>query len=169
MIPEGGDDVELRGRETTFIQIKSRREHLGNYSQRIAAGYLGELWNRCLGSSPQPDRIQLVLERNVIGLGPGGGQPTARTIKGSIAASIMALNGSDDFLPKTPIVVSTSPQELSISTISDRLGCSPIAAQMCFAELLVRVGALADANGRLTPEECRGLSISDTETSISEY
>src|SRR3546814_1248954 len=43
---------------------------------------------------------------------------------------------------------------------------TPIAAQMCFAELLVRVGALADANGRLAPENYRGLSISDTETSI---
>src|SRR3546814_19466879 len=49
---------------------------------------------------------------------------------------------------------------------SHRLNCTPIAAQMCFAELLVRVGALADANGRLSPESYRGLSISDTETSI---
>src|SRR3546814_13135704 len=37
---------------------------------------------------------------------------------------------------------------------------------MCFAELLVRVGALADANGRLAPENYRDLSISDTDTSI---
>jgi len=37
---------------------------------------------------------------------------------------------------------------------------------MCFAELLVRVGSLADANGRLAPENYRGVSISDTETTI---
>ncbi len=50
--------------------------------------------------------------------------------------------------------------------IVDQLNCSPIAAQMCFAELLVRVGALADANGRLSPGNYRGLSVSDIETSI---
>ncbi len=62
--------------------------------------------------------------------------------------------------------MATSPQEWGISLIVDRLNCAPIAAQMCFAELLVRVGSLADANGRLAPENYRGLSISDTETSI---
>ena len=167
MIPEGGDDVELRGCDRTFIQIKSRREHLGNYSQGATAGYIKDLWSRCLGSSPQPDRLQLVLERNVVGLDPAEGESVGRTISGPITASLMALNGSDNFFPKTTIAVSASPQESSISTISDRLDCSPLAAQMCFAELLVRVGALADANGRLVPEEYRGLSVSDTETAIS--
>jgi hypothetical protein len=62
--------------------------------------------------------------------------------------------------------VATSPQEWAISLIADRLSCAPIVAQMCFADLLVRVGSLADANGRLTSENYRGLSISDTETSI---
>ena len=37
VIPEGGDDVELRGDGTTFIQVKSRREHLGDYSEGAAA------------------------------------------------------------------------------------------------------------------------------------
>lgn len=62
--------------------------------------------------------------------------------------------------------MATSPQEWAISLIVDRLSCAPIAAQMCFAELLIRVGALADANGRLASENYRGLSISDTEISI---
>lgn len=161
MIPEGGDDVELRGEDTTFVQIKSRREHLGNYSGSAAAGHI-KLWSRCLGSSPQPDRLQLVLERDVIGLNPSA----ARAIRGPIAARLVAVTGSDGYLSKTSIVVSASPQESSISTICHRLDCSPIAAQMCFAELLVRVGDLADANGRLSPEDYRGLSLSDTEASI---
>src|SRR3546814_18565315 len=36
-------------------------------------------------------------------------------------------------------------------------------SDVCSSDL---VGALADANGRLAPENYRGLSISDTETSI---
>jgi hypothetical protein len=32
VIPEGGDDIELRGEATSFVQVKSRREHLGDYT-----------------------------------------------------------------------------------------------------------------------------------------
>lgn len=166
LIPEGGDDVELRGEETTFIQIKSRREHLGDYSESAAAGHIKDLWRRSLGSSPQPERLEIVLERNVVGLAPLEEQPASYEIKGPIATNLVEFSAFDDLLPKTSILVSTSPQEWSISVIADRLNCSPIAAQMCFAELLVRVGALADANGRLEPANYRGLSVSDIETSI---
>ena len=166
LIPEGGDDVELRGEETTFIQVKSRREHLGDYSEGAAAGHIQDMWSRSLASSPQPERLELVLERNVVGLAPLEEQPASRAIEGPIATNLVEFSASDDLLPKTSILVSTSPQEWSISVIADRLNCSPIAAQMCFAELLVRVGALADANGRLSPEDYRGLSVSDIETSI---
>ena len=137
LIPEGGDDVELRGEETTFIQVKSRREHLGDYSEGAAAGHIKDLWSRCLGSSPQPDRLELILERNVIGLDPAGDESAAHTIKGPIAAGLVAITGSDDFFPKTSIVVSASPQESSISTISNRLNCSPT-----FNELMVATGGL---------------------------
>jgi hypothetical protein len=110
--------------------------------------------------------MQLVLERNVIGLAPLQAQPASQTIEEPIARNLVEFSAFDDLLPKTSILVSTSPQELSISVIADRLDCSPIVAQMCFAELLVRVGALADANGRLAPANYRGLSISDIEASI---
>src|SRR3546814_16584100 len=83
-------------------------------------------------------------------------------IEGPISARLAKLSGSSDLLPRTSISVATSPQQWAISLIAHRLNCTPIAAQMCFAELLVRVGALADANGRLAPENYRGLSISDT-------
>ena len=43
-----------------------------------------------------------------------------------------------------------------------------MAAQMCFAELLNRVGRLADANGTLPAERYAGLSASDTGRIISE-
>ncbi len=166
VIPEGGDDIELRGEETSFVQVKSRREHLGDYTEGETVGHIEDLWNRSLGSAPQPQRLELVLEREVVGLSPLDDHPVARLIEGPISTRLAKFSGASDLLPRTSIVVATSPQEWAISLIVDRLNCAPIAAQMCFADLLVRVGALADANGRLAPESYRGVSISDTETSI---
>lgn len=166
VIPEGGDDIELRGEETSFLQVKSRREHLGDYTEGETVGHIGDLWNRSLGSAPQPQRLELVLEREVAGLSPPDDHPAARLIEGPISTRLAKFSGSSDLFPRTSIIVTTSPQESAISLIVDRLNCAPIAAQMCFADLLVRVGALADANGRLAPENYRGVSISDTDTSI---
>ena len=166
VIPEGGDDVELRGEATSFVQVKSRREHLGDYTEGETAGNIEDLWNRSLGSAPGPERLELVLEREVAGLTPLDEQPANRSVEGPITARLSKLSWASDLLPRTSIIVATSPQEWAIGLIVDRLNCAPIAAQMCFAELLVRVGVLADANGRLAPESYRGLSISDTETSI---
>lgn len=166
VIPEGGDDIELRGEATSFVQVKSRREHLGDYTEGETAGHIEDLWKRWLGSAPQPQRLELVLEREVAGLSPLDGYPAARLIEGPINNRLAKLSGSSDLLPRTSIVVAKSPQEWAICLIVNRLNCAPIAAQMCFAELLVRVGSLADANGRLAPENYRGVSISDTETAI---
>lgn len=166
MIPEGGDDIELRGEESTFIQVKSRREHLGYYPQGEIAEHVGDLWSRARRSSLQPEKLCLVLERGIRGVASLNGHPSSSFIDSQIATRLEKLNCASAFLQKTSIIVATSPQESAISRIAERLNCSPIAAQICFAELLVRVGALADANGRLTQKNYRGLSISDTEASI---
>lgn len=166
VIPEGGDDIELRGEATSFVQVKSRREHLGDYTEGETVGHIEDLWNRSLGSAPQPQQLELVLEREVAGLHPLDDHPAVRPIEGPIRTRLSKFSGATDLLPRTSIVVATSPQEWAISLIVDRLNCAPIAAQMCFADMLVRVGALADANGRLASENYRGVSISDTETSI---
>ncbi len=166
VIPEGGDDIELRGEATSFIQVKSRREHLGNYSEGEAARHIEDLWKRAVDSAARPQRMGLVLEREVTDLRPLDGHPAVRSIEGPLNSRLSKLSGASDLLPITSITVAASPQEWAISQIVDRLNCVPIAAQMCFAELLVRVGALADVNGRLIPENYRGLSINDTETAI---
>tara|TARA_E500000305_G_scaffold108525_1_gene111123 strand:+ start:15831 stop:19769 length:3939 start_codon:yes stop_codon:yes gene_type:complete len=166
VIPEGGDDIELRGEATCFVQVKSRREHLGNYTEGETVGHIEDLWKRSFGSAPRPQRLELVLEREVAGLSPLDDHPAVRLIEGPISTRLSKFSGSSDLLPRTSISVATSPQEWAINLIADRLNCAPIAAQMCFADLLVRVGVLADANGRLAPENYRGFSISDTETSI---
>lgn|GEM_PF-694402 len=166
VIPEGGDDIELRGEATSFVQVKSRREHLGDYTEGETVGHIEDLWNRSLGSAPRPQRLELVLEREVRGLSPVDDHPAVRSIEGPISTRLSKFGGASDLFPRTLLTVATSPQEWAISLIVDRLNCAPIAAQMCFAELLVRVGSLADANGRLAPENYRGVSISDTETAI---
>lgn len=166
VIPEGGDDIELRGRATCFVQVKSRREHLGDYTEGETVGHIEDLWCRSLGSAPRPQRLELVLEREVTGLSPLDDHLAVRSIEGSISARLSKLNGASDLLPRTSLTVVNAPQEWAISLIVDRLNCLPITAQMCFAELLVRVGSLADANGRLDTENYRGVSISDTEAAI---
>ena len=166
MIPEGGDDVELRGDVTTLAQVKSRREHLGEHTDGEAVGHIQDLWNRSLGVASQPEKLELVLERDITSLAPLDNQPEGRSIEGPIRKRLSRLSGASDLLPRTSITVTPSPQESAIRLIVNRLNCAPIAAQMCFADLLVRVGDLADANGRLVPKSYRGLSISDTETSI---
>ena len=166
LIPEGGDDVELRGEETSFIQIKSRREHLGKYTKGEAAGHIEGLWKRSLGSLQQPERLELVLEREVDGLDPLPGQPAYRSVQGLTKSKLSKFSKASDLFPKTSLIVSTKPREQTICLISNRQCCSSIAAEMCFAALLTRVGTLANDNGRLTSEGYQGLSVSDTETII---
>lgn len=166
VIPEGGDDIELRGEATSFVQVKSRREHLGGYTAGEAAGHIEDLWLRSLGTAPRPQRFELVLEREVVGLLPRDEDPAGRMIEGEVRTRLEKFGGASDLFPRTSITVVTSPQERSISLMVDQLSCAPIAAQMCFAALLLHLGKLADTNGRLTPENYRGFSISDTETLI---
>lgn len=166
VIPEGGDDVELRGETTAFVQVKSRREHLGFYSQSTAAGYINALWARSRGAQKPADGLELILERDVTGLAPASDDSAEPRITGALRNSLSSASDASDLLPKTSIRVEAAPQESAIARIIEKLGCPPIAAQMCFADLLIRIGELADANGQLKPKTYLGLSLSDTDTVI---
>ena len=168
VIPEGGDDIEMRGALTTFVQVKSRREHLGGYSAGEAARYIEELWARGTGSSPQPGRSELILERGVAGLTPASDGLPNVAAHGPLARELKRIGGWERLLSNTTLSVATNPREASIASIAERSGCAPVAAQMCFAELLKRVGGLADANGTRQPEQYAGLSANDTEGIVSE-
>ena len=158
----------MRGAFTSFVQVKSRREHLGGYTVGEAARHIEELWSRGIGSSQQSDRSELILERGVAGLtSASDGLPNVAG-KGPLVRELKRIGGWEKLLSRTTISVATDPQEASIKAISKRTGCAPLAAQMCFAELLKRVGGLADANGTRQPEEYVGLSASDTEGIVSE-
>ena len=168
VIPEGGDDIEMRGALSTFMQVKSRREHLGGYSAGQAAKYIEELWARCAGSSPQPGRSELILERSVAGLTPASDGLPNVAADAPLAGELEWIDGWEQLLSGTTVSVATDPQEASIAVIAERSGCAPLAAQMCFAELLQRIGGLASANGTRHPERFAGLSASDTEDIVSE-
>ena len=105
VIPEGGDDVELRGEETTFIQVKSRSEHLGDYPVGDAARYVEELWARGRGSSRVPDRLGIILERNVAGMPPIGERSNSLATGGPLAERFSDDQKTDEMLWKTSIVV----------------------------------------------------------------
>ncbi len=64
--PEGQDDFELAGKDSSvFVQVKSRRDHLGFFPANDVANYIKELWDRYDKSRTKPDRLLLVLERPV--------------------------------------------------------------------------------------------------------
>ncbi len=168
VIPEGGDDIEMRDALTTFVQVKSRRAHLGGYSTGEAARHIGDLWAWGTGSSPKPGRSELILERSVAGLTPANDGIPNLAGNGPLLRELKRIEGWETLLSRTSISVTANPQEASIKAISERTGCAPLAGQMCFAELLKRVGDLADANGTRQPEEYVGLSASDTEGIVSE-
>lgn len=168
VIPEGGDDIEMRGTFTTFVQVKSRREHLGGYSAGEVARYIGDLWARCAGSSPQPSMSELIVERGVAGLTEASDGLPNVVADGPLARELKGFAGSKRLFSRTTVSVTTDPAEASIRVIAERTGCPPLAAQLCFADLLQRVGGLADANGTRDATQYAGLSTSDTESTVSE-
>jgi hypothetical protein len=164
VVPEGGDDVELRGHGgVTLVQVKSRRPHLGPLPVAEARKYLQYLWARDLSAVG----FELIVEQGVAGMtdsasgagaiqqpGPLNGFPTTRD--------------NAPLLARTRIVGALTPLEDSVGYISSVSACSPLAAQIAFAQILSAVGTLADENGRRAANECHGLSISDADRIISE-
>ena len=89
-------------------------------------------------------------------------------IAGDLLATLTKEKRSAELFPKTKLLIVRSPHETVIDMIVRGAGCQPIAAELCYAELLLRMGAMADANGRLDPENYLGLSPSDTDTVLTE-
>lgn len=168
VIPEGGDDIELRGSEAVFVQVKSRREHLGQYQSSKVVSDISALWKRHDGTVPHPDRLELILERVVEGLVNQNDPAIPTDIDGELSTKLHGLPNAASLLKKTKLHIMTSPREAAIQTICDKTGCRPIAAQICFADLSKRVGDLADTNGLLQADNYQGLSVTDTERAITE-
>lgn len=166
IIPEGGDDIERKtALGCSLVQVKSLRAHLNRFSTASVQKHIKELWERQHKADPTPIGLDLVLEREIVGRDAVNGEIP---IDGPLAGALSSERYSGLLLAKTKILHAPEPAEASITLISDQTGCAPLAAQMCFARLLIEVGALADQNGVLGPTNYRGLSSSDTDRIIAQ-
>ncbi len=166
IIPEGGDDIERKtALGCSLVQVKSLRAHLNRFSTASVQKHIKELWERQHKADPTPIGLELVLEREIVGRDAVDGEIP---IDGPLASALSSKRYSGLLLAKTKILHASEPAEASITLISDRIGCAPLAAQMCFARLLIEVGALADQNGVLGPTNYRGLSNIDTDRIIAQ-
>ena len=166
IIPEGKDDVERRTAQgSSFVQVKSRREHLGMMPIASVKNYIKELWDRHDNATITTFNVTLVVECEIAGHVTefNGHVP----ILPSLLSKLPGGERGGHLLAKTIIMQMPAPRESSIQLIADSTGCSPLAAEICFAQLLTEVGQLADENGRLSPDDYRGLSSSDTDRVVT--
>lgn len=158
IIPEGLDDAELRGEGIAFVQVKSRRAHLGEFLPSEAVAFVRELWERHDKAASAPEKLLLILERGI------GGSDLAEGVEIELPGSVSALLNAHpraSLLQKTKVMIVPSPQEAAIAAIAKQEGCTPLAAQLCYGELRAKVGGLSDANGVKAPDAFEGLSKSD--------
>lgn len=167
IIPEGRDDVERRSAAgSTLVQIKSRREHLGDLPLAEARDFIKALWERHDNAAPAATALELVLERppvdnaasidGVIGIGA------------KLADMLPGGTRGAGLLAKTVARHAPEPAEAAIAIIVQRTGSSPLAAQICFARIVSLCGKLADENGRRKPADYRGMSASDTDAAVTD-
>lgn len=162
VIPEGRDDLELRGQGGRVLsQVKSRRDHMGPFRARVVAGFVKTMWE---SKSRQPDdRFLLVLESNV------GARSSPETLLQELAAYpsiISELKGRKALsvdVAKTQVLVLPNPRVSAVEEISDQIGCTLLEAEVYFADLVGVVGQLADDNGMREPGAYQGIGVSDVE------
>lgn len=166
IIPEGNDDIERRGSwGSGLVQVKSRREHLGETPFATAREYVRDLWTRHDKYTPDPVTLELILERAIVEHTVEGDNRIAPTAR--LKSALPGGARGRALLAKTIIQHVSEPHEVAIGVIAERTGCSPLAAQICFAQLLVEVGHLSNQNGRLKSPDYVGLSLSDTDRAIT--
>lgn len=167
IIPEGNDDVEWTSAAGSgLVQIKSRREDLGGLPLASAKNYITELWERHDKFTPPAARLELIIEQ---GLADHKTTADGRIVPNAKLASQLPGDAhSKALLAKTDIQHVSSPNEESIAIITNHIGCPPMAAALCVAQLLHEVGTLADDNGRLRAGIYRGFSASDTDRIVTD-
>lgn len=159
VVPEGADDVELRGRNgRILVQVKSRRGHLGDFSVADVAGFIRALWSRAARDKDRVARLLLVLER-----GLAGGKIVNGVLGTEVRSVLRNHAGFATFSDITEIAIVANPREDGIATISSTLACTPMIAEVAFGDVLTRIGAIADENGVLSKESYRGVSSTETQ------
>lgn len=162
VIPEGGDDLELKAASTrTLAQVKSRRDHMGPFSARSVVGFVKKMWDE-KGLQPD-DHFLLVLESNV-----GERRTAIRQLQGlsvypTVVAELQGRKGLAGLIARTKVLVLPDPRGSAVAQISARQACTPFEAEMYFADLLGVVGRLSDDNGTRAANAYLGLAVSDVQ------
>lgn len=164
LLPEGQDDYEFRSStQSNLVQVKSRRNHLGAFPVGEAAQFVQSLWARSEGSAGAMGDLILVLERPVL---EGPIVNCALIDHPGLAKTLSHDHRWAVLAQRTYVWIVPAPFELAVTAISDALPCSPLAAQVHYAELLHWIGSLADANGLVKDSSFGGLAASDVEAGI---
>lgn len=162
IVPEGGDDIELRTTDSRILsQIKSRREHLGPFTARAASAFISKMWD-AKGVAPD-DHFLLILESNVGERRSAVEQLQNLSAHPSIVAELKGRKSLAAMVARTRILVLPDPRSSAISLISSRQGCMPFEAEIYFSDLLGLVGQVSDENGVRAPGSFRDIAISDIE------
>jgi len=162
VIPEGRDDLELRGQNGRILtQVKSRRDHMGPFRARAVADFIKKMWE---SKERQPDdRFLLVIESNI------GARSSSETFLLELAAYptiVSELQGRKALsvdVAKTQILVLPNPRVGAVAQIADQLGCTLLEAEVCFADLVGVAGQLSDDNGMRKPGTYQGIGVSDVQ------
>jgi len=162
VVPEGGDDLELRASGfKTLAQVKSRRDHLGPFTARAAAAFLKKMWD-AKGVAPD-DHFLLVLESNVGERRSAVEQLQDLSAYPSVVAELKGHKSLATMVARTKILVLPDPRTSAISLISPRQGCTPFEAEIYFSDLLGLVGRVSDDNGMREPGTFRDIAVSDVQ------
>lgn len=162
VVPEGGDDLELRAASArTLAQVKSRRDHMGPFSARSVAGFVRKMWD---GKGLQPDdQFLLVLESNVGERRTAVRQLQELSAYPNVAAELKGRKGLAGLIARTKVLVLPDPRGSAVAQISVRQACTYFEAEMYFADLLGVVGRLSDDNGTRAANGYLGLAMSDVQ------
>ncbi len=162
IVPEGGDDLELKAASArTLAQVKSRRDHMGPFSARSVAGFVRKMWDE-KGIQPD-DQFLLVLESNV-----GERSTAVRQLQGlsaypTVGAELKGRKGLAGLIARTKVLVLPDPRGSAVAQISARQACTYFEAEIYFADLMGVVGRLSDDNGTRAANAYLGLAVSDVQ------
>lgn len=162
IVPEGGDDLELKTKGSrTLVQVKSRRDHLGPFTARAAAAFIKKMWNA--GGVAPDDSFLLVLESDVGERRSADEQLQGLSSYAGVVAELKGHKSLTTMAAKTKVLVLPDPRFNAIRLISTRQCCTPLEAEIYFSDLLGLVGRTSDDNGRRGPGTFRDIAVSDVQ------
>jgi hypothetical protein len=164
VIPEGDDDIELGTKAGRVLgQVKSRRDHRGQFPVAEVVDFFVKLWAR---SAEQPgDFYLLVLERSVAGEPALDGLFPLCDLTAVVRALPTGI--ASDLVAKTSVSVLPNPRGMAREALIARRGCSILEADAYYGSILRKAGQLADENGMRESAGFLGISLSDVDAEIN--